>query len=115
MLDNLLTLATSAAGLGIIGLLSAPSGASLTTQLRTRQLKSENDIYEDKDGKSTPEAVKAFSTKVPRAIVLIWSFIGLGISIALAILTTLGAPSPGNGFFVENWVCVGAWVSSQSL
>ncbi|KAK7742432.1 hypothetical protein SLS62_010740 [Diatrype stigma] len=108
--DNLLTLATSAAGLGIIGLLSTPGGVRLSTQLRGRLPKSESEVYEDKDGKSTPEAVKAFSTKVPKAIVLILNVIGLGLSITLASLTTVSAVGSGNALFVENWLCVGAWL-----
>lgn len=109
--DNLLTLATSAAGLGIIGLLSAPGGLHLRAQLRGRLPKSENEPYEDKDGKSTPEAVKAFSNKVPKAIVIILNVIGLGLSITLASLTIVSAAGSGNALFVENWLCVGAWVS----
>lgn len=108
--DNWLTLATSAAGLGITGLLSAPGGVHL---IRRRLPKRENEVYEDKDGKSTPEAVKAFSTKVPKAIILILAVAGLGLSITLAALTVLSAAGSGNAFSVENWLGVGAWVSQS--
>ena len=105
MPDKVLSLATSAVGLGVIGLLSLPSTLSLNAQLRGRQAQS--DVYEDKDGKSTLEATKTFTNKTPRAIVLVLSVIGLGLSVALAVLATLGQ---GNGFVVDSWIGVGAWV-----
>lgn len=107
----LLALATSAAGLGVIGLLSLPGGVSLATQLRGRQPKSESEVYEDQDGKSTLQAVEAFSNKVPKAFVLLLSIIGLGLSVALAVLTALNAEGPLNGFLVQNGLGIGAWVS----
>lgn len=102
--DNLL-LGTSAAGVGLIGLLSAPAVVSLAAQLRNRE--SQPEIYEDEDGKSTPEAVKAYSAKIPKFFVLLFSVTGLGLSIALAVLSTLGE---SYGLFLQNWFSVGTWV-----
>ena len=107
MPDKMLSLATSALGLSAIGLLSLPGILSLVAQLHGRQAQS--DVYEDKDGKSTPEATKAFTNKIPRIVVLVLSVLGLGLSVTLAVLATLGQ---GNGFIVDNWICVGAWVRS---
>ncbi|KAF7537646.1 hypothetical protein G7054_g3519 [Neopestalotiopsis clavispora] len=105
MSQELILLATSAAGLGLIGLLSAPSGLSLAAQLRNRE-PPPTEIYEDEDGKSTPEAVKAYSAKVPKFFVLLFSLIGLGLSIALAVLSTIGE---SYGLFLQNWLSVGTW------
>lgn len=101
--DNLL-LGTSAAGVGLIGLLSAPAVVSLAAQLRNRE--SQPEIYEDEDGKSTPEAVKAYSAKIPKFFILLFSVTGLGLSIALAVLSTLGE---SYGLFLQNWFSVGTW------
>ncbi|KAI1875694.1 uncharacterized protein JN550_001980 [Neoarthrinium moseri] len=104
MSDKTIILATSIAGLGLIGLSSLPAAFSLGSQLRSKDSKS--DVYEDEDGKSTPEAVAAYSAKVPKAFILLFSLIGLGLSIALGVLSTLGE---SNGIFLENWLSVGAW------
>ncbi|RYP41120.1 hypothetical protein DL767_001281 [Monosporascus sp. MG133] len=78
MADGTVTLATSAVGLGVIALLTIPTIASLRALVCRKDVQSE--VYEDKDGKSTPEAVRAFATKVPRGAILILSVIGLGLS-----------------------------------
>lgn len=97
-------IASSAIGTGLIGLLSLPAATKISKQLRNRNLKS--DGYQDLDGKSTPEAVKAFSNKIPKAFVLLFVLIGLGLSIALSVLSTLDGK---DGLFLENWLAVGAW------
>lgn len=101
----LLLLPTSVAGLVIIILLSLLGALSLCSQLCGR--KAQTEIYEDKDGKSTPEASKAFTTNIPRAILLILSIVGLGLSVALAVLATL---KQGSAFVPDIWITVGAWV-----
>ncbi|RYP62981.1 hypothetical protein DL770_009486 [Monosporascus sp. CRB-9-2] len=107
MADGTVTLATSAVGLGAIGLLTIPTIASFRAQVCRRHVQSE--VYEDKDGKSTPEAVKAFATKVPRGAILILNVIGLGLSVTLAALATLSASNPDHPFLLEDWICAGAW------
>ena len=107
MSDQNLSLAASAAGVGVIGLLSLPGALSLVSQLRGGHHPAQGEVYEDKDGKSTPEATRAFTTKVPRAIVLLISVVGLGLSVALAVLATL---ERGSGFVADSWIVVGAWV-----
>jgi hypothetical protein len=105
MSENTVLLATSAAGLGLVGLLSLPAVANTVIQLRARESKSE--IYEDEDGKSTPESVKAYSAKLPKAFIIFFSVVGLGLSIAVAVVATLGETT---GLFLENWLAVGTWV-----
>ncbi|KAI5927245.1 P-loop containing nucleoside triphosphate hydrolase protein [Camillea tinctor] len=102
------TFVTSAIGLGVIATLTGPSIAHLVSQLRSRSARVEG--YEDVDGKSTPEAVKAFSTKLPKTLIVVCSVIGLCISVTLAVLGTLSPGSQGrDGLFLENWLVVPAW------
>lgn len=106
MSDKVTLLASSATGLGAVALLSVPAVLGLAAQLSSRESRPD-EVYEDKDGKSTPEAVKAYSAKIPKAFVLLFSLVGLGLSIALAVLSTLGET---NGIFLENWLSVATWV-----
>lgn len=107
MSANIGFLGTSAASVGLVALFTIPAVTKLVLQLRSRDAKP-SEIYEDKDGKSTPEAVKAFSAKVPKAFILLLSLVGLGLSIALAVLSTL---DPEKDLYLENWLSVAAWVS----
>ncbi|KAG4219990.1 hypothetical protein PC116_g31531 [Phytophthora cactorum] len=112
MSDNkTVVLVTSAVGLGVVAILSVPAALNLS-RLRSRGPKCATEIYEDKDGKSTPEAVKAFSTKVPKAVMLVLSLIGFGLSVALAVISTLGTQGIESGLFLANWLAVIIWVSS---
>ncbi|KAK8136839.1 hypothetical protein PG984_004779 [Apiospora sp. TS-2023a] len=105
MSANIGFLGTSAASVGLIALFTTPAVIRLVLQLRNRDAKT-SDVYEDEDGKSTPEAVKAFSAKVPKAFILLLSLVGLGLSIALSVLSTLDVEK---GLFLENWLAVSAW------
>ncbi|KAI1497200.1 P-loop containing nucleoside triphosphate hydrolase protein [Biscogniauxia marginata] len=107
MADDTMMLTSSALGLGIITILSSPSVAHVVGHLRSPSPKTES--YEDEDGKSTPDALKAFSTKLPKALIIACSVIGLGTSVALAVLETLGPRGQGDGLFLENWLAVPAW------
>ncbi|KAI1465542.1 P-loop containing nucleoside triphosphate hydrolase protein [Daldinia caldariorum] len=110
MSDNeTVVLVTSSVGLGVVTILSIPAALNLS-RLRGRGSKSTTEIYEDKDGKSTPEAVKAFSTKVPKAVMLVLSLIGFGVSILLAVISTLGTQAIESGLFLANWLAVIIWV-----
>jgi len=110
--QNNLLLATSAAGLGIVSLLSIPAVRNVLEQLRKKEPHDPSAIYEDVDGKSTLEATRAFSAKWPKAFILVFSAAGLLLSIALGVLATIGDRYAGERLFLENWLCVGAWVSS---
>jgi hypothetical protein len=106
--DNSLLLVVGT-GLSVIGLCSLPALVGLFLQL-SRKEKKKNEIYEDGDGKATPESVKAFSTKTPKALIVLFGLLGAAISIVLAVLSTgaEGAPVP-----LENWLTAGAWVSLE--
>lgn len=109
MSDRTLLLGSAATGLGLIGLLSIPAGVSFVAQFRRKEARTV--VYEDDDGKSTPEAVQAYSAKIPKSFILLFAFIGLGLSVALAVLSTIGET---NGIFLENWLSVGTWVRKYS-
>lgn len=101
-------LVTSAVGLGIVTILSVPAVLNLS-RLRSRGAKFATGVYEDKDGKSTPDAVEAFSAKIPKAAILLFSLIGLGVSVALGVISTLGTRDIRGGLFLENWLDVIIW------
>ncbi|KAJ9151903.1 p-loop containing nucleoside triphosphate hydrolase protein [Pleurostoma richardsiae] len=103
---NVSMIAAVGTGVGVIGLLSLPSISSLALQLSKREPK--EDLYEDADGKSTPESVKAYSAKWPKAAILALAFIGCATAIAVAVLTTLH--SSQHELSLENWLSAAAWV-----
>lgn len=111
MLDKTVLVATSAIGLGAVTVFTVPAALSLS-RLRNRGSKFADGIYEDEDGKSTLDAVKAFSNKASKAAIVVFSLIGLGVSITLAVISTL-ATREGfeGGLFLENWLAVPFWVS----
>ncbi len=92
-------------GLAAVGLCSLPAVSSFIVQLRKRDPK--QDTYEDEDGKSTPEAVKAFSAKPSKAAITLFASIGCGLSLAVSVLGTLRLR---DGKCLENWLCAAAWV-----
>ncbi|TGJ87793.1 hypothetical protein E0Z10_g900 [Xylaria hypoxylon] len=106
MPDNNMLLASSGLGLGIVAAFSLPAILHLK---RIRNRTPKTDGYEDKDGQSSEEAIKAFSTKLPKASILILSIIGLCISIAIAVLSTLSPRGQEDGLFLENWLVVLGW------
>ena len=69
-------------------------------------------IYEDKDGAATPESTAEFSAKVPKIIVGLLSFSGLGVSSAIAVLGTIDGKDV---FFLENWLNAASWVCMSLL
>lgn len=92
-------------GLAIVGICALPSAAALVSQLRSREPRSA--WYEDDDGKSTPEAVAAFSAKTPKALILLFSLAGCGLSAALSVVSTL---YPTNGSLpVNGWLSTATW------
>jgi hypothetical protein len=108
MSDGIL-FASSTLGLGAISAFSIPAIVSFIKQVRDRNPKT--DGYEDKDGRSSEEALKAFGAKRPKAAILTLSVIGLCTSVAIGILSTLSPNGKGDGLFLENWLVVPGWVS----
>ncbi|KAH8682320.1 P-loop containing nucleoside triphosphate hydrolase protein [Xylariales sp. PMI_506] len=104
MHDHIVLLAASGVGLGSIGLFTLPAFIRLRDRFRSSQLKTE--VYEDEDGQSTPEATKAFTSRLPKTFVVLFALLGLGLSIPIAVLATIGER---DGLFIENWLTVAAW------
>jgi hypothetical protein len=91
------------AGLAVAGLLSIPAIKGFLSQIRTREQRVE--IYEDKDGKATPESMRAYRTTIPKTLVVLSASVGSGISIAQAVFSHRVGDR-----FVENWIISGTWV-----
>lgn len=73
-------------GVALIALCSTPALGTAVTRLSKRHVRCQ-DVYEDADGKATPESVKAYSAKLAKSLVLISAAAGLAISIALLVLS----------------------------
>ncbi|CAM1504527.1 Fc.00g021180.m01.CDS01 [Cosmosporella sp. VM-42] len=104
-MSDLPVLPFTAAGLGVVCLSALPAIFAILTQLRDRTPR--DNFYSDIDGKSTPETIAAFSTRLPKSLVLLLSTIGLGTSIAISVLSTLQHSQ--HGFFLENWLSTASW------
>lgn len=107
----MLLFASSAATIALIVLLTIPAIVHQFPQHKTRNASSE--IYQDADGQSTPKAVEACTAKTPKVSMLLLSVTGLGLSITLAVKSTLSGTN--NDLFLNNWLSVGGWVRSQDL
>jgi hypothetical protein len=91
-------------GIALIGICSVPAFGSTVTRLRKRDAK--QDVYEDGDGKATPESVKAYSGKLPKSCIVVSAGVGLATSIALLITS----PHADDRVLI-NSLSIGAWVS----
>ena len=109
MRRDLAYLVEAGAALGFATLCSFPAVTALVSQLRTPSPK--KTVYEDKDGKSTPEATAAFSNKWPKAFVLFAAVVGFGTSTATSIAaSTFLTHEHKHPLFLENWLLTTAWV-----
>ena len=102
-------LAISAANVGVAGLSTIPGVLAFLAQLRERTPK--DNFYEDEDGKSTPEAVAAFSQKWQKFTVSLVAAIGFGTSLAVSLVSLLGPHHDHDVLGLENWLATAAWVS----
>lgn len=96
-------------GIALIGACSVPAATSLVLRL-TKKEKNDGRIYEDADGKATPESVKAFSAKAAKALVLLFAAVGTALSVVVSVC------SHGHQRFVtEDWMGMAAWVCLRPL
>ncbi|KAL3418595.1 ABC transporter [Phlyctema vagabunda] len=98
-------LASGAAGLGAVLLLTIPSILYVVAQFREGESKSST--YQDKDGVASEESIAKFSNKIPKVLLLLFTAAGLLVSIALSVLGLLHLTE--DGLFVESWLNVAAW------
>lgn len=102
-------LAVTGTGLGLIAFSSIPAVSSVVLRLSKKEKNNTKAIYEDGDGKATPESIKAFSAKPAKGLILALAAIGVALSIVIAVLFTKGESS-----FVQDVLSMAAWVCSQS-
>lgn len=94
------------AGTALVGLLTLRAASAVVDRLNNRDVKQE--IYEDDDGRATPESMKAFSTTRPKIAIVLFSATGLVISILLVLVTQRDSVVT-----LENLVLIAAsWVSA---
>ncbi|KFY39986.1 hypothetical protein V494_03725, partial [Pseudogymnoascus sp. VKM F-4513 (FW-928)] len=108
------SLAAGAIALVLVTISSAASLRRIAPRWRTRKDNQLPQVYEDADGVATAETTAAYSTTAPKTAICLLTLIGLGISVALGVLGTLDRRE---GFFLENWFNVAAWIliSLQAL
>jgi hypothetical protein len=104
--DRPLLFPLAIASLVLVALLTTPPSWTLWKQIRKKAPK--DNFYEDRDGKSTPEAVAAFSNTKHKATVLLFSVIGAGTSIAVSVLTAIESEPEQ---VLESWLVTASWVS----
>lgn len=97
------------AGLAVVAVCSVPAVTGLVSQLRSPSAK--DNFYEDKDGKSTPETIAAFSNRWPKTLVVLFAAAGSASSLAVAILSTSGRQDA----FLADWLIFSALVSGISF
>jgi hypothetical protein len=102
-------LAVVATGVAIIGFCSIPAASSLVLNL-TKKEKKDDGIYEDGDGKATPESVKAFSNFWPKTLIFLCALAGVPLSLVIPIISTGVVRAP-----VEDWTSAAAWVRFPQL
>lgn len=100
------SLASAAPSLLLVALLTTPALNGVLSHFR--EPKSKPAIYEDKDGVASEESMAAYSVTYPKIFLSIFSVIGFGTALALAVLGTLD--SHLDPLFLENWLAVGQWV-----
>lgn len=89
-------------------LLSFPSAKHTITSLKGRPIKKTTGVYEDQDGKSTPEDVAKFSTRTPKSLIAVFAATGCATSLYLFALDVAGAPQ---FILTNNWLYSVTWVS----
>jgi len=97
--------AAAAAGFVSVCLLSIPAVSGLLVRF-TRGAGKQQAGYEDADGKSTPDAIKAYSATVPKAFVLLFAASGCSVSLARTFLS-----EKRDSILPAIFLASGSWVS----
>ncbi|KAK0617970.1 P-loop containing nucleoside triphosphate hydrolase protein [Bombardia bombarda] len=88
MVRDGLTYAAVGSGLAVIGLCTVPAVSSLVSRFRSRNRDPKDVIYEDEDGKATPESMKAYSAKLQKSLILLFAVAGCGVFIPRLLLSS---------------------------
>lgn len=110
VLADHLPVLVSAVGLGLIAFVAVPAASStfLLSRLHKPVRQEEHrDWYEDEDGVATEESHRKYSATVPLVIALAGCLLGLSVSIASSVISTLLSRK---NEMIEGWVTVGSWV-----
>ena len=104
-------------GISLVAAISIPALFSIYWKFNPRKEQQYEDAqgrYEDEDGVATAESQEKFeySTTLPKVLILASSVIGLLVSIAVAVLSTV---HPGRTLFVASWINFGTWVGNANL
>lgn len=102
------SLAVGAIALTLVAVSSAASLKLVAPRWHKRKDNQLPAVYEDADGVATAETTAEYSTTAPKITICLLTLLGLGVSVALAVLRTL---ERGDGLFLENWFNVAAWVT----
>lgn len=73
----------------------------------TRNVKTDSELYEDKDGVASPETQKQYSVKLQNVFATIFAVAGFGVACANAVLGMLNE----RGSEIDGWVQFVLWVS----
>ncbi|RFU32555.1 hypothetical protein B7463_g3759, partial [Scytalidium lignicola] len=102
---NSTSIVPGAIALALILLFTAPATVAVASHFR--DVKPKVTIYEDKDGVATKESTEAYSAKVPKSLLVIFTVLGLFNAIALAALDVLKLSEDGD--LRGAWINVGQW------
>ncbi|KAF6814746.1 ABC bile acid transporter [Colletotrichum plurivorum] len=108
MQDESLLLIEAGAVLGLVALTSIPALGGFVQQIKSRKPK--DHFYEDKDGKSNPEASAAFSNRRPKIFILLFALLGLAIAVAASVVAATSLHTGKfDSFFISEWISAGIW------
>jgi hypothetical protein len=74
--------------------------------------KSQKHLYEDKDGKSTEQSQKEYTTRIQAIIVTFCTFAGFAIALTDALLRNIPY-GQSNEELNDGWLHVGIWVGPE--
>jgi hypothetical protein len=104
--SNSMSLASAAAGLVLTALLTIPALIGVLSHFREPKRKPA--IYEDEDGAASEESMAAYTAKVPKILLSIFTIVGFATAVSVAVLGTLDRTL--DPMFLENWLTAGQWV-----
>jgi len=114
-LDSMLAFAVATVVTLLIVSLTTLSG--IVGHTRRVQDKNKHGVYEDEDGKATPDSFAIFSTTWQKVAAVAWATIGLGCHATYSAVSQLLQPPPDENKQsppVWNWLVTASWVRSHA-
>lgn len=103
------SLASGAAALSLVALLTLPSVIGVLSHFR--EPKSKPALYEDKDGVASEKSMADYKATYPKILLSISTVLGFAAAVSLAVLGTLDRDL--DPMFLENWLNAGQWVCTR--